>query len=128
MLKVYTFSGARAQVVAGLQVISGRLRTKASNSASDSTSSGYVYRITRNGKVVLPESRGDTELKRMKATVNEVRSYNLSIIYDYIHITYILHLYICTVFVFYMTLFPYQLTSLTVSLSVMIFLLSLIHI
>ena len=91
VLKVYTFSGARAQVVAGLQVISGRLRTKASNSASDSTNSGYVYRITRNGKVVLPESRGDTELKRMKATVNEVRSCYLSIIYDYIHITYLLY-------------------------------------
>ena len=117
MLKVYTFSGARAQVVAGLQVISGRLRTKASNSASDSTSSGYVYRITRNGKVVLPESRGDTELKRMKATVNEVRScftiYHISL-YTY-HISCIIYMYIyiyhiwniCTVFVLYMTLFPY---------------------
>ena len=96
VLKVYTFSGARAQVVAGLQVISGRLSTKASNSASDSTSSGYVYRITRNGKVVLPESRGDTELKRMKATVSEVRScltiYHISL-YTY-HISCIINMYI----------------------------------
>jgi hypothetical protein len=78
---VFKFSGSKThQVVAGLQVMSGRLRTKASHNSNsgnpgdhNANAGGFVFRVLRNGQPILQESRGDCELKRMKNTVNEVR-------------------------------------------------------
>ena len=79
-MKVIKFTGSKTnQIVAGLQVMSGRLRTKASHNSNSgnpgdahANAGGFVFRVLRNGQPVLQESRGDCELKRMKNTVNEV--------------------------------------------------------
>lgn len=76
MQKVFTFSGAKAQVVAGLKVESGTLRTKVTGGGGSSkageTVSGFVFTIKRNGKVLVQESKADCELKRLKDVVHEV--------------------------------------------------------
>lgn len=80
-MKVFKFNGGKGQVVAGLQVESGKMRTKASHNSNsgnagdaNANAGGFVFRVLRNGKEVLKESRGDSELKRLKATVHEVRA------------------------------------------------------
>ena len=71
VLKVFKFTGGKSQTVAGLQVTSGKLRTKVGN-ASDGNAGGYVFRVLRRGEPILDESKGDCELKRIKTTVQEV--------------------------------------------------------
>ena len=80
MQQVYRFTGSKNTVVAGLLVQSGRLRNKATHnsgagagsSVGGKASEGFVFRVIRNGNVLLDESRAGCDLKRLKTTVHEV--------------------------------------------------------
>ena len=89
--QVFRFSGGKSTVVAGLIVQSGRLRNKAvpvgggsasssgstsssSSSAADPNAGGFVFRVWRNGEIILSESKGGCDLKKFKTVVHEVSS------------------------------------------------------
>lgn len=81
---MFHLSGKSSAVVAGVIVESGRLRSKGSSSSSSNQDNstgvvgdyGYVFRVKRNGQVVMAESKGGVELKRFKTLVHEVESGN----------------------------------------------------
>lgn len=85
---MFHLSGKSSAVVAGVIVESGRLRSKGGGGGSSSSSSsshdsnhsagdhGYVFRVKRNGQVLMAESRGGVEIKRFKTLVHEVESGN----------------------------------------------------
>jgi translation initiation factor IF-2 len=81
---VFHLSGKSSAVVAGVIVESGRLRSKGSSSGIQDNNSagggggdyGYVFRVKRNGQVLMAESKGGVELKRFKTLVHEVESGN----------------------------------------------------
>ena len=84
---MFHLSGKSSAVVAGVIVESGRLRSKGGSSSSSSNQDnnstggavgdyGYVFRVKRNGQVVMAESKGGVELKRFKTLVHEVESGN----------------------------------------------------
>jgi uncharacterized protein YdbL (DUF1318 family) len=77
--QVFDFSGGKSKVVAGIKVETGAFRTKVPKGSSAGSNgekvSGYVFSVKRKGEVVLTECReGDSELKRLKEAVNEVRT------------------------------------------------------
>ncbi len=52
-------------VVAGLSVLNGKLKCGGNEDK-------YVFKVMRNGQVVLEENVGSADLKRFKDSVNEV--------------------------------------------------------
>ena len=86
MQQVFHLSGKSSAVVAGVIVESGRLRSKGGSSSSSSSQDnnsaggggdyGYVFRVKRNGQVLMAESKGSVEIKRFKTVVHEVESGN----------------------------------------------------
>jgi len=76
--QVFHLSGKSTAVVAGVIVQSGRLRNKGSSSHDNSAVAdhGYIFRVKRNGQILLAESKGSVEIKRFKMVVHEVESGN----------------------------------------------------
>lgn len=78
--QVFRMSGSKSNVVvAGLLVQSGRLRNKASHNSNtgnagdaNANAGGFVYRVLRKGQVILEESKGVADLKKLKTVVHEV--------------------------------------------------------
>lgn len=79
--QVFTMTGHKSAIVAGLLVQQGRLRNKATHQPTNSdkaneagavTGGGYTFRVIRQGKILLEESKAQCDLKRSKTAVHEV--------------------------------------------------------
>lgn len=64
MLKIFELNDKKHTIVAGLTVTSGKLLNKGHRQ--------YIYRIVRDGEVILEENKGEVDLKHYKDSVNEV--------------------------------------------------------
>lgn len=65
--------------MAGCTVENGRLCNK--STTADTSSGGYVFRVVRNGEIILNETTGASHLKHFKETVHEVSvQYHMSFV------------------------------------------------